>query len=615
MRFADHPRLLLMLAASALAISIPVLSQDKPESILPPGFGDAVDDPGPSPKLPTDSDTPEPRDLLPNSVDRALRSPSSGPLDGPSYSGPDFPSLPALPGAEDGEEGDEDATAAAPVLQDLPAHVRRSTANVGVLGADDGDMGAGAFQGTRGSYLKHLMRSLPAPVASRWASITLRRALMSRVNTPADINGADFAAERAHLLLKMGEAEASRLLVQAVDVDQYTPYMRNVAMQSALANADPAGLCPMVEGNPDATSEPYWIMSRAICSAFSGESSLASALVDQIRDRDKAPIIDVLLAEKVVGAAGNSRRSVNVLWEDVTDLSTWRFGLATATALQIPESLMQTVGSRVRAWRAKAPLLSAADRLDDADVAAALGVFSSAGLVDHYAVVAEEGAAPNAIADSLQDAYAASDPAARLSAMKAIWAAKTDSPYSAYARSILTARAAAGLPSSSDFSGESDAIIASMLSTGLDVQAAKWFGSVSNGSLGWAMLMVGLPKAPNAASSNDVTGFDKGTTGKRNQFFLAGMAGLGRLDVEQASSAAESLGMPLGRPTAWTKAIARAADAKEPGTVALLAALGLQGKSWASVSPTQMYHAIAALRKVGLEAEARMIAAEALARS
>jgi hypothetical protein len=618
MRFVNRPRLVLLLAASVFAISIPVLSQDKPESILPPGFGDTVEEPSSPGKPPADSDTSEPKDIMPDSAGRSPSRPSSGSSDGPRYSGPDFPPLPALPPLKDGEEGKdgkEAVTAAAPALQDLPEHVRRSTANVGVLGSDDGDMGPGAFRSTRGSYLTHLMRTLPAPVASRWASITLRRALMSRVNTPTDVNGADFAAERAYLLLRMGEAEASRMMVQAVDADQYTPHMRNVAMQSALANADPAGLCPMVEGNPDATDQPYWVMSRAICSAFSGESALASSLVDRIRDKGKAPMIDVLLAEKVVGAAGNSRRSVNILWEDVTDLSAWRYGLATATALDIPSALMQTVGPRVRAWRAKAPLLATADRLDDADVAAALGVFSSAGLVDQYSIVADEGTAPNAVADSLQAAYVSRDGAARLAAMKAIWATKGGSPYSSYARSILTARAAAMLPTSGDFSEDSDAIIASMLSTGLDVQAAKWFGTVSSGSLGWAMLMVGLPQAPKVASSGDVTGLDKGATGKRDQFFLAGLAGLGRLDAEQASSMAESLGMPLGRSNAWTKAIARAADAKEPGTVALLAALGLQGQSWAKVSPTQMYHAIAALRKVGLEAEARMIAAEALARS
>jgi hypothetical protein len=620
MRFANRPRLILLLAASALAISIPVLSQDKPESILPPGFGDPVEDDGPKLKPPTDGDVLGPDSDGPSADSRSSSRPSGNSVERPRAASSDFPPLPSLddlPGglpAKDGE-ADADAAGVSPILQDLPAHVRRSTANVGVLHADDGDMGAGAFQSTRGSYLSHLMRTLPAPVASRWASITLRRALMSRVNTPADVNGADFAAERAFLLLRMGEAEASRMMVQAVDADQYTPFMRNVAMQTALANADPAGLCPMVEGNPDTAKEPYWIMSRAICSAFSGESALASALVDQIRDRDKAPIIDVLLAEKVVGAAGNTRRSVNILWEDVSDLSAWRYGLATATALPIPDPLMQTVGPRVRAWRARAPLLTTADRVDDADVAAALGVFSSAGLVDHYATMADEGLAPNAVADSLQAAFAGPNAAARLAAMKAIWSTKSGSLYTSYARSILTARAAARLPSSSDFSGDSDAIIASMFSTGLDVQAAKWFDVVSSGSLGWAMLMVGLPERPKAASGGDVTGMDSGVTGKRAQFFLAGLAGLGRIDAGAASSAAETLGMPLGRQTAWTKAIVRAADAKEAGTVALLAAIGLQGESWAKVSPTQMYHAIAALRKVGLEGEARMIAAEALARS
>jgi predicted MFS family arabinose efflux permease len=53
-------------------------------------------------------------------------------------------------------------------------------------------------------------------------------------------------------------------------------------------------------------------------------------MIDSVRDAEKAPIIDVLLAEKVIGSGGNSRRSVNILWEDVKELTTWRFGMATA---------------------------------------------------------------------------------------------------------------------------------------------------------------------------------------------------------------------------------------------------------------------------------------------
>jgi hypothetical protein len=47
----------------------------------------------------------------------------------------------------------------------------------------------------------------------------------------------------------------------------------------------------------------------------------------------------------------------------------------------------------------------------------------------------------------------------------------------------------------------------------------------------------------------------------------------------------------------------------------LLAGLGMQGQSWQQMTPLHLYHITSALRRVGLEAEARMIAAEAVARA
>ncbi|MEM8726956.1 MAG: hypothetical protein AAGE86_15695, partial [Pseudomonadota bacterium] len=61
--------------------------------------------------------------------------------------------------------------------------------------------------------------------------------------------------------------------------------------------------------------------------------------------------------------------------------------------------------------------------------------------------------------------------------------------------------------------------------------------------------------------------------------------------------------------------IERAADAGNPTLVALLAGLGMQGASWEQMTPLHLYHITSALRRVGLEAEARMIAAEAVARA
>ena len=44
-----------------------------------------------------------------------------------------------------------------------------------------------------------------------------RRLLISRTNTPKGVNGADWTAERAWLLLRMGDSVSARHLIQEVD--------------------------------------------------------------------------------------------------------------------------------------------------------------------------------------------------------------------------------------------------------------------------------------------------------------------------------------------------------------------------------------------------------------
>ena len=48
--------------------------------------------------------------------------------------------------------------------------------------------------------------------------------------------------------------------------------------------------------------------------------------------------------------------------------------------------------------------------------------------------------------------------------------------------------------------------------------------------------------------------------------------------------------------------------------MALLAGLGMQGTGWDKMTSVNLYHIVSALNRVGLGAEARMIAAEAVAR-
>ena len=76
----------------------------------------------------------------------------------------------------------------------------------------------------------------------------------------------------------------------------------------------------------------------------------------------------------------------------------------------------------------------------------------------------------------------------------------------------------------------------------------------------------------------------------------------------------DDLGMRLNSSTPWTRAIDAAAAVDNQALVALLAGLGMQGDSWQRMTARHLYHIVGALNRVGMNAEARMIAAEAVAR-
>ncbi|MEY3659170.1 MAG: hypothetical protein RL425_1931 [Pseudomonadota bacterium] len=595
-------------AAAVAAFAIPAIGQGRPESILPPGFGDA---PAPR-KAEPDAQRPRPTESVKSQP--VLTPPAKQAAVAASIDTTEG----AAPAAALADETDSPVSA----LVDMPPAARRGVNRVGLLGPTDGDMGAGAFAGTNGRYLARVMRAMDAPIASRWASIVLRRAVMSRAETPANISAADWAAERVWLLVRMGEATQARALAQAVDVDRYSPSLYVFGMQAALASADPAALCPMADSADRSGRDTAWLLARAICSAFSGETSLATAYLDRARSRRGDNDADVLLAEKVVGAAQDARRSVTINWDNISRLDVWRYGMATATGLQIPDRLINRVDPRVRLWRAQAPLLSYTARLSDAERAAAQGILSSAALMDFYGAAFEEqdpADRGNPLFDLLRDTYAGQDDDARVEALGKFWAEGIENEEQRYARKVATARAAARILPSSDFSDQYFDLVSSMLSAGLDRQAAKW-GSVveeTGDDAAWGLLAVSRPRAV-GVSATQIRDFGAASSDNgelRSRLLFAGLAGLGRIAPDNMSTMAEEFSVPLGKKNRWTDALDLAVRLRAPGTVAILCAAGLQANNWSDIPPEHLYRIVRALRLVGLEPEARMIAAEAVSRA
>lgn len=599
----------------ALFAAIPVLGQNSPESLLPPGFGEPAPVPRPAPEsTPTPAPGPvsarpvSPQTVAPSDDTSADRNVAPTELDR---------SLLALD-----ENGELDLNALDDALQPqyaLSAGERRSMAEIGVLTPKYNGLPRDAFGEEGGQYLTNLIRNLNGPILSRWASILLRRALLSKVISPENVNPADWAAARAWRLLLMGEADAARSLVLKVDGGNFTPRLYEVAMQAHLATADPAGVCPLVEGGARVSDAPTWIMFRPICASLTGEQSRATSLLQRARRDRVATGIDYLLAEKTIGAGFEGRRAVTILWDDIEYFNNWRFGLGVATGVEPPDRLYAQAGRHVQGWRARAPMLSIDSRMKAADYAAAIGVLSSQAMIDLYAAAyddPETGDDRKALASTLRQAYTNDTAQSRLAAMRDLWG-RSNGALTRYSAKILTARAAAKIPPSAALGDESSELVASMLSAGLDRSAARWADVVDQGSDAWALLAVSSPSNITVSYDglDDFGGNDGSDDLLRSKFLLAAIAGLGRADQQTIDDFAADLDLNLKRTTKWTRAIQSAARRGQSGTVALLVAVGMQGRDWNVMSPLHLYHIMQSLKRVGLEPEARMIAAEALTRT
>lgn len=606
-------------ALIALAASLPVLGQDSPESLLPPGFNDPAPAPTPPPAA-----RPAPTPARPSS-------PVSRPTPSSSASSPtivrdnqDLPDIalqkPRSSSAPLESDGLPEVDEALIARYALPTGKMRSLVSIGVISPESGGMAEDAFGEEGGQYLTALVRAMDGKLISRWGHILLRRALLSQVNSPANINPADWIAERAWLLLRMGEADAARALVSTVDSGNFTPRLYEVTMQAHLASADPAGVCPYVPGGIKVSEEPTWDMFRPICSSLSGEQSAASSQLRDARQKKIASGIDYLLAEKIVGAGFDGRGAVTIKWDDVENFNAWRYGLGTATGVEPPERLIMLGGNHVQGWRATAPMLPLSSRIEASGMAAKLGVLSSEALVDLYSLGYDDtdaGEEINNTATELRLAYIGANLKTRMDAMNSLWNKKV-SFLPPYAGKILTARAAARIAPNIELADQSANMISSMFTAGLDKNAARWAKVAPSGSMGWAMLAVGAPGRTvsiNYDNISDFAGNDDSENQLKAKFLFASAAGLGKIDADAVSELSSDFETNLNGKSKWSIAIDSAAQRGQQGTVALLAGVGMQGNSWGKMTPMHLFHIVRALKQVGMEAEARMIAAEAIDRA
>lgn len=601
-------------AAIALCSSL-AIAQGAPESLLPPGF----DEPAP-----TQSPTPAPT-RTPSTPSAPSAQPTvSVPTVQPVPSAPSQPAVPAAPAGNlpslselEGMEPDElDELLGLKPKYDIPPAARRSMERVGLLDQSEGGLGSESLARQPASLVRAVLGGLTGQVVSRWGHILLRRTLASRLQSPEGMEPAEFLALRAAALNALGEFHVSRAVMQDADTSNWNDGVTDAALQAYIATGDITGSCPVVQLKGGEREDPQWLMLQSICYAYAGQGARSQANLNRAFRNEIAPRIDVLLAQRYAGAAGNGRRAINLEWDGVEELTPWRFSLANAVGAEIPENLLADAAPYYLKTGALTPAVSLLGRAQGIDLAGAQGILSSSAMIDYYSAVhAQEGSdgPVQLTAARLRDAYIGDDPKARLDAIRDVWGGEEPQ----FARYVLTAYAAARIVPADDLADDAPELIASMLTAGLDADALSWAPYVDQGSEGWALLSLAQPDRESPVTDGQLDSYvdaDDSVGQRKSAFLLAGLAGLGRLENDVRADFSERLEVNLDRRTRWSVSIDRAAELGNPGLVSLLAGLGMQGNGWDKMTARHLFHIVSALDRVGLSAEARMIAAEAVAR-
>jgi hypothetical protein len=540
-----------------------------------------------------DAPEPEPTALLPGSV---------APAPPPTMS-------PAPP------TGDESAVVTAPPI--LPPALPPVDLGGGGSLPGRAGLGAAAWQASNGGFATQLMLKMSPVTASRYQHILLRRLLLTPAKPPVGADPVKFLNARAHLLLRQGEVEAAKMVLNTLPQSAYTRQSYAVAAQAHMAAIDLPSACPLATRAIVFSPDSQWPLIAGVCSALQGDEGGAALGLDIARQEGKVNRFDLMLAEQMVTALSGGGRGGDIAWPGNGIFTSYRLGGVYSSGQRFTRAALLKAPAVVHYWLARSGAVDSDTRWMMAWSATARGVMSAAEFSSLWAArgaTMDERARAYRPEGVYQQAFAAPNLLARRQAFAQVLNfGKSDA--SRTAMWALLAAPAAAYPPRSDQLAFAPTAVRAMIMGGRLQDAMRWWPALASSKAKesyqiWALLLASngnksLPVLQDHADAwaEAQSGDDKD---RRIEMTFAVLQGLGY-----------GLKAPFGKnpgeadDTGLFEKLADAVKRKARGEVVLLAHLAL-GQSWAQCDPAVLFTVLRAYRAVGLGVEARMIGAEAM---
>ena len=252
---------------------------------------------------------------------------------------------------------------------------------IGLMEEADGGFPYDMWRGSDRALIERLLPRLPAGATSRTVNELARRLLLTTAAPPAGPAKANLLAIRIERIAAMGDSVAMNNLMRSAPADIYDTDLVKTRLDSLLLIADYVGACSLARDLVRRDDTPYWEKVLIFCQALNERHAAAALGLDLLRERGVAPDpgFDLLLR----ALAGDDSAEL----ESLPSPTALHLSMLRAARLSVPEDAVDGAAPEI----ARAIALTAGVQIDyrlrAAERAEALGSLSTETLAELYASV------------------------------------------------------------------------------------------------------------------------------------------------------------------------------------------------------------------------------------